>query len=131
MNMTVNERAEYAAELKKTMNCCQAVAAACGDRLNVDPEVLHQLTSGFGAGMGCMEATCGALCGAVIAAGLLKKGQGTPGASRKILREFERRSGATICKDLKGIETGKVLCECSDCVRNAVYALESVLPQNE
>ena len=34
--------------------------------------------------------------------------------------------GATVCKDLKGLETGKVLCPCDDCVRNAVTAYESI-----
>ena len=43
----------------------------------------------------------------------------------KVLHEeFRQKCGATICKDLKGIETGKVLCECDDCVRNAVRILE-------
>ena len=34
------------------------------------------------------------------------------------------RIGASICKDLKGRDTGVVLCECDDCVRNAVSILE-------
>lgn len=35
--------------------------------------------------------------------------------------------GATICKDLKGIENGAPLCPCPECVRNAVLALGEVL----
>ena len=35
--------------------------------------------------------------------------------------------GATICKDLKGVETGKVLCPCAQCVRNAVLAAGEML----
>ena len=30
------------------------------------------------------------------------------------------------CRDLKGIGTGKVLCPCDDCVRNAVRAYEAM-----
>ena len=77
--------------------------------------------------MGCMEATCGALVGAGIIAGLRTNGSGTMRASKQILAKFKEKSGATICKDLKGVGTGRVLCECDDCVRNAVYALEEVL----
>ena len=32
---------------------------------------------------------------------------------------FKELCGATICRDIKGIDTGKVLCSCEDCVRNA------------
>ena len=35
---------------------------------------------------------------------------------------FAELCGATICRDLKGIGTGKVLCSCEDCVRNAVLS---------
>ena len=31
-------------------------------------------------------------------------------------------------QDLKGIETGKPLCPCPECVRNAVLALGEVFP---
>jgi hypothetical protein len=42
-------------------------------------------------------------------------------------RSFAAKCGAVLCKDLKGIETGKMLCSCDDCVRNAVEALEEFL----
>lgn len=31
---------------------------------------------------------------------------------------------AVLCKDLKGRDTGTVICECDDCVRNAVRISE-------
>ena len=37
--------------------------------------------------------------------------------------------GATICRELKGVGTGKVLCSCEDCVRNAIRAAEDALGQ--
>ncbi len=70
-----------------------------------------------------------ALNGAVMIAGFLKHGAGTPITAAKMLKSFEQKSGATICKDLKGIETGKVLCPCDDCVRNVVYCLGEVFPE--
>ena len=61
-------------------------------------------------GMGGMEGTCGALCGAVMALGLLNKSD-TPSKmiAKDMLQEFKEMSGgATICRDLKGIDTGTV-----------------------
>ncbi len=78
--------------------------------------------------MGCMESTCGALIGAVMVAGILTDGIATPRISKELLQKFEAKCGATICKDLKGIETGKPLCPCPECVRNAVLALGEVFP---
>ena len=126
--MNKNERAEKAVELKHSgCNCCQAVTCACAELVDVPAETLMKLTSGFAAGMGCMEATCGALNGVVMIAGLLKEGKGSVPAAKNILKSFEQKSGATVCKDLKGRDTGVVLCECDDCVRNAVYALSEIL----
>ena len=125
--MTIEERAARAVELKAGCNCAQAVALAFADALPLDEATLMKLAAGYGAGMGCMEATCGALVGAVMAAGLMTDGQGTGRAARAALAGFQDRCGATICKDLKGIETGTVLCPCTECVRNAVLAAGEAL----
>ena len=127
--MTIEERAEIAANLKKAgaCNCCQAVTKVFADTVPIDENTLMNLSSGFGVGMGCMEATCGSLIGACMIAGFKVQGNGTPKIAREILTKFKQKSGATICKELKGIETGKVLCACDDCVRNAVYSLAEVL----
>ena len=131
--MTTQERQERAARLKREMNCCQAVARAFADTVPLDEMTLMNVAAGFGAGMGTMEGTCGALVGAIIVAGLRTGGNGTVALSRKILPRFkELCGGATICRDLKGIDAGKVRCSCEDCVRNAVRAAEeafSALPQ--
>nr|MBP3283357.1 C_GCAxxG_C_C family protein [Treponema sp.] len=127
--MTIQERAETAANYKKTgvCNCCQAVTKVFADTVDVDEATLMKMSAGFAAGMGCMEATCGSLIGATMIAGLKTQGQGTPRFSKEILAAFKEKSGATICKELKGVGTGKVLCECDDCVRNAVLSLAEVL----
>lgn len=65
--------------------------------------------------------------GAVMVAGILTDGKGTPRISKELVQNFERKCGATICKDLKGIGTGKVLCPCPECVRNAVLSLGEAL----
>ena len=88
---------------------------------------LMQLSAGFGSGMGTMEGSCGALVGAVMVAGLRTGGSGTMALSRRILPRFRELCGATICRELKGVDTGKPLCSCEDCVRNAVLAAAEAL----
>ena len=125
--MTIEERAARAVELKAGCNCAQAVVLSYADKLPLEEETLKKLAAGYGGGMGCMDGTCGALVGAVMAAGMLTDGQGTGRYAREILLGFRERCGATICKDLKGVETGKVLCPCTECVRNAVLAAGAAL----
>ena len=127
--MTIKERADIAANLKATgqCNCCQAVTKVFADTVNVDEATLQKMSAGFAAGMGCMEATCGALIGANMILGLRTNGEGTVRQSRGLLSKFKEKCGAVTCKDLKGVETGKVLCECADCVRNAVLALGEII----
>lgn len=127
--MTIEERAAQAAQYKETgaCNCTQAVIKVFEDKISTDEKELMELTAGFVAGMGSLESTCGALIGAVMTAGVLTEGKGTPRFSREILQKFSEKSGATICKELKGAGTGKVLCECPKCVRNAVLALGETL----
>lgn len=122
--MTIDERAEKAVEYKsRGYNCAQAVVKACEDLVGSDSAELVKAAAGFGGGMGCMEATCGALIGANMIAGLKTNGSGTVRFSRQMLQDFNDACGATVCKDLKGRDTGVVLCPCDDCVRNAVKAL--------
>ena len=120
-----SKRAEQAAEYKKKFNCAQAVIMAFKEEIGLREENLLAMGSGFGSGMGGMEATCGALCGAAMTMGFLNKsGQPTKLLTSEMLAEFKEKAGATICKDLKGIGTGKVLCPCPDCVRIAAMTVE-------
>lgn len=127
--MSIEERALKAVEFKESggFNCTQAVLKAFEDKMDVDMDTALLLSTGFAAGMGSMEATCGAIIGAVMVAGALTDGIATPWAAAQILKAFDLRSGATICKDLKGKDTGVVLCSCSDCVKNAALSLGDVL----
>ncbi|WP_242839186.1 C-GCAxxG-C-C family protein [Lachnospira multipara] len=129
LDMTINERADMAAELKATgkCNCTQSVLKVFEDKIDVKPEVLSNLSAGFAAGMGCMESTCGALIGAVMVAGVKTEGKTTARYSKDIVAKFNDKCGATICKDLKGVGSGCVLCPCNECVRNAVLSLGEVL----
>lgn len=130
--MDIEERAKKAVDLKQHhgYNCCQAVTAALADQTGLSEEQLNQIASGFCAGMGNMQATCGSLIGAGMIAGLKKEGNGTLRCTRQISEKFQEKSGALACKDLKGIETGKMICSCEDCVRNAVLAYGEVMGED-
>ena len=127
--MTLEERAERAVELKNSgmYNCAQAVTAALVDQTGLTEEQLKQVSAGFCAGMGNLEATCGALIGAGMIAGLKTEGKGTLGVTKQIQEEFGKRCGALKCKDLKTVTDGKPLCPCEDCVRNAVMIYGEIM----
>ena len=116
------EKREYAVHLKHSgSNCAQAVLCAFAEELNLPEETMKRLGAGFGVGMGCMEATCGALIAAQMLMGLARyRGRPMLREAREMYADFEARCGATLCRDLKGRDTGKPLCECDDCVRFAV-----------
>lgn len=128
---------EKAIELHdKRFNCCQAVACAFAEEIGMDEATLFKIGEGFGLGMGCMDGTCGALSGAIMLAGL-KNSDGNLDApatkadtykiSKEILNRFREKCGGTICRELKGVDTGKLLCTCPDCITNAVEVVEEVL----
>ena len=121
---------------KKGMNCCQAVVCTFADALDADENIVFALGEGFGAGMGGMECTCGAVSGAVILAGLKNSSKNvenpttkgkTYQLSKAIVKEFEIKNGSVICKELKGIGTGKVLRSCDGCISDAVELVEKIL----
>ena len=108
--------------------CC--IVDAIADRLGKGEDELLRLGSGFGAGMGTMEGTCGALVGAIMVSSLVSPDGAAMKNSRAIMPRFkELCGGATICRELKGIDTGKVLCSCENCVRNAVRAAGEALAE--
>ena len=120
----------------KGYNCCQAVACAYADLVGVDENLIFAAGEGFGAGMGGMQCTCGAVSGACMVAGLLKSSRNTKepvtkGAtyrvSREIVQKFGEKNGSVVCKDLKGIGTGKVLRSCDGCIKDAAQILEQVM----
>jgi C_GCAxxG_C_C family probable redox protein len=108
-------------------NCAQAVACTYCDLVGMDEETMRNATAAFAVGMGAMEASCGAITGAGIIVGLLNKDQRISfGDAKKLIMKFKEQNGSVVCKELKGIETGKVLRECNDCVADAARFLEEI-----
>lgn len=117
-------------------NCCQSVACAFADEAGIDPQLLFCAAEGFGLGMGCMQCTCGALSGAILLAGLMNSDgnlenpatkASTYQLCKRLVTAFEQKAGSTVCKELKGIETGTVLHSCPDCIKDGVEIVQEVL----
>ena len=130
----MSERIKLADELhRRGYSCSQSVAVACADLVDVPKEVLFKATEGFGAGMGTMDGVCGALSGGILIAGL-KNSSGnlilpkskprTMKISKAMLNSFREKCGALICRDLKGVDTGKMICSCPDCIKHGVEVVE-------
>lgn len=121
-------------------NCCQAVACTYCDLFGMDEETAFKACEAFGAGMGGMEGTCGAVSGAVFLAGLknscgdlekpVSKGK-TYQFSRAITAKFREKNGSLVCRDLKGIETGTPLRSCEGCILDAAALVEELLLDQE
>jgi C_GCAxxG_C_C family probable redox protein len=123
-------RKEIAAEKKRcgSHNCTQAVVCTYHDYTGMDEETLKNVGNVFAAGMGNMEGTCGALVGAGVVLGLATKDKAkSVKAMRQIMTQFLQRNGATQCKLLKGVGTGKILRECPLCVADTAEFLEGQL----
>lgn len=132
--------ADYAAGAEerhnKGYNCAQAVACAFAERVGADEELLFKAFQGHGLGMGGMEATCGALTGAVAVAGLALS-DGTPAskracyaASKRLVERFGEEAGAIQCRAIKGIDTGKVLTPCAECIAIAARLAEEAITRD-
>ena len=118
-------RKHIAVEKKKTCNCAQAVLATYADIAGLTEQQAMDMGNAFGSGMGNMEGTCGALVGAGMALGMITADKlRARKAMIKIMNEFQQRNGATQCRLLKGVGTGKVLRSCEGCVADACELLE-------
>lgn len=120
----------------KGYNCAQAVACTYCDLAGMDERTMFKVTEAMGLGGGCMEGTCGALSGACALAGLksstgcLEKPNSKATSyklSREIMTRFKAKNGSVICKELKGVDTGRVLRSCPDCIRDAAELVEELL----
>ena len=131
------DRVKTAAEYHiQGYNCGQAVACAYCDLVGMDEATLFRAAEAFGAGMGGMETTCGAVSGAVLLAGLKNSGGdlenprtkgGSYRLSKQIVEEFQKKNTTVVCKELKGVETKQALRSCDGCIEDAAAIAERIL----
>ena len=126
----MESRKFIAAEKKRcnSHNCAQAVVCTYCSLVGLPEQTALDMGGAYGSGMGNMEGTCGAIVGAGMIVGLATRDRNLSRSRMKQLMErFQERNGATQCKLLKGIGTGKPLRDCPDCVADASEFLEDIL----
>lgn len=128
---------ERVAEIKdkhtRGYNCAQIVLCSYAEELGIDEETLFRISEGFGAGM--MQ-TCGAVTAMFMALGLANSSGNlqvcdtkpqTMKKVRELAAEFEQKNGSIVCRELKGIDTGKVLRSCDGCIEDGIRILGEYL----
>ena len=126
----MTSRSHIAALKKQTgeCNCAQAVTSTYADIAGIDHDTAMNACNAFAAGMGNMEGTCGALVGAGIVLGLVKRDKMlSMKLMREIMTRFQLEARATQCRQLKGVDSGKPLLPCPQCVATACKLLEEYL----
>lgn len=117
-------------------NCAQSVICAMAPKLGLDVHTAFALAEGFGAGMGGMTETCGAIAGGIMALGQVRSSgfdaPGSKGATYRMARAycdaFRDKNGSTICRELKGVGTDTgALRSCAGCIDDAIDLLVDAL----
>lgn len=121
-------------------NCGQSLALAyCNLFDDINPKVLLKLFEGMGLGMGSTTGTCGAISAAIGILGLKYASGNLDGTttksntyklSKEIMQKFEDENGSTICRDLKGLDSGIILRDCTGCVEDSCNFLEDILARD-
>jgi C_GCAxxG_C_C family probable redox protein len=95
------------------INCAQAILSTYGLSYGIDKSVALRVSLGFGAGMGRLGETCGAVTGAFMVLGLKhasgdispqEKKEKTYAAVREFTKRFEERNGSVVCRKLLGYD---------------------------
>ena len=130
-------------------NCAQSVLWAFAGELGLDPDTALKISTGFGAGMGRRQETCGAVSGGIMVLGL-KYGRGegqertvteeSYAKTQELMRRFEAKHGPSDCRQILGgcdlmTEEGRKTMKdrnlhdsiCKPCVRTVVAILEDML----
>ena len=131
---------ERVAEIKdkhtRGYNCAQIVLCSYAEELGIDEETLFRISEGFGAGMGGMMQTCGGVTAMFMALGLANSSGDLQACDtkpqtmkkvRELAAEFEKKNGSIVCRELKGIDTGKVLRSCDGCIEDGIRILGEYL----
>lgn len=144
----MNNKEEKAIQsFKSGLNCAQAVLAAFAEDLKFDPELVSDISSGFGGGMGRLQKTCGAVTGSFMVLGIYNSKKFPDNRERKentytMIQSFGENftsvhgtmdCGALLNCDLRTEEGQKYFNEnnlsekvCEKCVSDAVSIVEAL-----
>lgn len=106
----MNNRTTLALQsFRNGLNCSQSVFASYSETLGLDKDTALMVACGFGAGMGRMQETCGAVTGAYMVLSVFACRKNTENTERKthsyawvrtFSQLFAQRMGSTQCRTL-------------------------------
>jgi len=133
---------------KNGLNCAQSVVLSYSEMLNIDKEMALGMACGFGAGMGRLQETCGAVTGSYMVLGVYNCSKFGDNKERKgrtyaMVQDFSNRFiniyGTTNCMKLLGCdlktEEGQLFASennlfetvCERCISDSVTILNDML----
>ena len=136
---------------KSGLNCAQAVITAYSDSLKFDYKQALCLSCGFGAGMGRLQETCGAVTGAYMVFGFYNCSKYSDNKDRKAKTYnmisrfsalFKEKNGCTDCRNLLGCdlstEEGQNFAKehnlfgtiCEKCILDAIDIADKLISEN-
>ncbi len=142
------DKSKIIREFRKEKNCSQSVLLGFSGAFHLKDDVALSISSGFGAGMGRMQKTCGAVTGAYMVIGLYAGSRSVLNSERKEIsytliqeftRRFEEKKGTSVCSDLihcnLNTEEGKKYFEankmkenvCEKCIQFSINILDELL----
>ncbi len=126
-------------------NCAQAVLSTYSEQFGLDKKTALKVSCGFGAGMGRMGETCGAVAGAYLLIGLMygkcdkddnPAKEKTYALVQEFSKRFKQRNQSTICRELIKVDLlsgdrqtidAQVKTVCPKMVRDACEIVEELL----
>ena len=111
----MNRSEKAVSDFNKGYNCAQSVFSAFSEVTVIDEDSSRSIASGFGAGFGRLQKTCGAVTGAIMVIGcrFLRGNQWSPDLKEVIYKEtrdfvekFRQRNGTIKCFELIGVNLG-------------------------
>ncbi len=133
------------------LNCAQAVLTAFTGELGFDEDAALSISCGFGAGMGRLQETCGAVTGAYMVLGIHncrkfkdngKRKDATYPMVQKFSEKFKKIHGTTDCIDLLKCEIrteeGHLLANknnlfkivCEKCISDSIEIISELISEN-
>jgi C_GCAxxG_C_C family probable redox protein len=146
MLKTIEEKALES--FRSGLNCAQAVVTSYSDKMNYDNSLALSISCGFGAGMGRMQETCGAVTGSFMVLGIhnckkfpdnKERKEATYSMIQKFSEKFKQINGSTDCIsllncDLKTEEGNRYAKEnnlfgtlCEKCISDSIMIISELI----
>lgn len=123
---------------QKGYNCSQAVVCSFCDKIGLSEKDAFKISEGLGFGDSDSYGTCGAVTGMALVMGMINSSgnldkpdskASTYKKIRELNQQFREANGSTICREIKGMDNGKVLRSCNGCIEDAVILLTKAVEE--